>query len=92
MTPEQHNYLLEKYHRQIDIRGQMATLRSVDFRVTITALSEKAGNGRYDWRVTVQRLTDGMTSTERVSGGWPVAETYATILAHRLGLDPEARL
>lgn len=67
-------------------------MKTTDFRVHITPLSEAAGEGKYDWRVTVQRLTDGATRTERVSGGWVVAEQYATMMAHKLGLPESAIL
>lgn len=58
-----------------------------NFRAWITPLTGKASEGKWDWRVTVQRLTDGMTTTEKVSGGWPVAEAYAEFLARKL--NPE---
>ena len=62
-------------------------MKSTDFRAWIKSLSDKAGNSKYDYRVTVQRLTDGLTKTERVSGGWNIAEAYCDKLAHSLGLS-----
>jgi len=65
-------------------------MSAVDFRVHISPLSQAASRGKYDWRTTVQRLTDGTTKTALVSGGWTVAESYAEKLAHDLGLPASA--
>lgn len=56
--------------------------RSVDFRVWIHPVKHP----KWDYRVVVQRLTDGVTKTERVSGGEPILEATVNRLAHELGL------
>ncbi|MFH0964582.1 MAG: hypothetical protein V2A58_11310 [Planctomycetota bacterium] len=55
-----------------------------DFRCWIHPLSERAGEGQWDWRVIVQRLTDGLSRQERVSGGWQIAEAVARRLMREL--------
>lgn len=67
----------------------METLKSTDFRVQIDPLVGKQSEGKWDYRVIVTRLTDGMTKTERVSGGWKTADYYANKLAHDLGLPTD---
>lgn len=47
------------------------------FRCWIHPLSEMASQGKWDWRVVVQRLTDGVTKTLKVGGGWEAAESCA---------------
>lgn len=64
-------------------------LKEEDFRVKIIPLSEKAGQGKWDWRVVVQRLTDGVTRHDKVSGGWIIAEHTANRLMRELGLGKE---
>ncbi len=54
-----------------------------NYRVWIVPVKGKASK-EWDWRVTVQRLTDGVTATQRVSGDWPVAEACAEALARRI--------
>ena len=57
-----------------------------DFRAFIMPLKGKASAGKWDWRVVVQRLTDGVTKTEKCSGGWLIAEAVANRLMRDLGL------
>jgi len=67
--------------------------RPADFRAWIHPItSPDESEGKFDYRVVVQRLTDGVTKQTKVSGGWTIAEAYCNLLARDLGLDPEVDL
>lgn len=57
-----------------------------DFRYWIVPLPEEESEGSWDWRVTVQNRVDGRIKETKVSGGYVVAESYATQLAWQLGM------
>ncbi|MBD3263787.1 MAG: hypothetical protein GF375_01640, partial [Candidatus Omnitrophica bacterium] len=54
------------------------------FRAWITPIPEEDSEGKWDYDVKVQRLSDGKTKTLKVSGGWQVAESYARKLMDEL--------
>lgn len=60
--------------------GALMTPRDSDFRTFITPIKHP----RFDWRVTVTRLSDGTTKTDRASGGWTAAEAVAMRLQTEL--------
>lgn len=55
------------------------------FRAFINPVSVNEEPGKWDWRVIVQRISDGVSRYERVSGGWLAAEAVAEKLAVELG-------
>jgi hypothetical protein len=61
-------------------------MKATDFRAWITP-RKSSSKGKWDYRVVVQRLTDGKSAQEKVSGGWLVAEAVANKLARSLGMD-----
>ena len=61
------------------------------FRAWITPIPEEKSEGKWDWDVKVQRLSDGKTKTLKVSGGWQVAESYVRQLMDELGEDGYAK-
>ncbi len=52
-----------------------------DFLVWIEPIDDP----RYDYQVTIQRRSDGMTITDSVSGGWIIAEAAARRMIRELG-------
>jgi uncharacterized lipoprotein YmbA len=65
--------------------SDVPTLTDKDFRCYIKPIPVSANEGKWDWRVTVQRLKDAVTRHEKVSGGWIVAESVARRLMRELG-------
>jgi hypothetical protein len=59
-------------------------MKESDFREFVKPLTGKSSQGKWDYRVTVQRLTDGATRTIKVSGGIPIIEIYAQKLRREL--------
>lgn len=57
-------------------------MKATDYRAWIHPLRRDC---RYDYRIVVQRLTDGVTRHEKISGGWELAVAVAQALAAELG-------